>query len=62
MNERVVLHSDLNNCYASIETMLHPELQGKYVAVCGSTEDRLGHAVFLLRSNEAWQDARYSRQ
>ena len=26
--ERVVLHSDLNNCYASIECMLHPELRG----------------------------------
>ena len=42
MNGRVVLHSDLNNCYASIECMLHPELQGKYIAVCGSTEDRHG--------------------
>ena len=40
--ERVVLHSDLNNCYASIECMLHPELRGKYIAVCGSTEDRHG--------------------
>lgn len=40
--ERVVLHSDLNNCYASIECMLHPELRGKYIAVCGSTEDRQG--------------------
>ena len=40
MEGRVVLHSDLNNCYASIECMLHPELRGKYIAVCGSTEDR----------------------
>ena len=37
MEGRVVLHSDLNNCYASIECMLHPELRGKYIAVCGST-------------------------
>ena len=42
MGGRVVLHSDLNNCYASIECMLHPELRGKYIAVCGSTEDRHG--------------------
>ena len=43
--ERVVLHSDLNNCYASIECMLHPELRGKYIAVCGSTEDRHGDCI-----------------
>lgn len=34
--ERVILHSDLNNCYASIECMLHPELRGKYIAVCAA--------------------------
>ena len=51
MNERVVLHSDLNNCYASIETMLHPELRGKYVAVCGSTEDR--HGIVLAKNQLA---------
>lgn len=51
MNERVVLHSDLNNCYASIETMLHPELQGKYIAVCGSTEDR--HGIVLAKNQLA---------
>ena len=37
MAERIVLHSDLNNCYANIECVLHPELKGKYLAVCGST-------------------------
>ena len=42
MPERVVLHSDLNNCYASIECMLDPSLRGKYVAVCGNTEERHG--------------------
>ena len=31
MGGRVVLHSDLNNCYASIECMLHPELRGKFM-------------------------------
>ena len=51
MEGRVVLHSDLNNCYASIECMLHPELRGKYIAVCGSTEDDMGS--FLRRTN--WQ-------
>lgn len=49
--ERVVLHSDLNNCYASIECMLHPELRGKYIAVCGSTEDR--HGIVLAKNQLA---------
>lgn len=51
MGGRVVLHSDLNNCYASIECMLHPELQGKYIAVCGSTEDR--HGIVLAKNQLA---------
>ena len=51
MGGRVVLHSDLNNCYASIECMLHPELRGKYIAVCGSTEDR--HGIVLAKNQLA---------
>ena len=42
MSERVILHSDMNCFYASVEMMLNPELQGKAVAVCGSTENRHG--------------------
>ena len=35
--ERIVIHSDLNNFYASVERKLHPELLGVPVAVgpCG---------------------------
>lgn len=51
MARRVVLHSDLNNCYASIECMLHPELRGKYIAVCGSTEER--HGIVLAKNQLA---------
>lgn len=51
--ERVILHSDLNNCYASIECMLHPELRGKYIAVCGSTEER--HGIVLAKNQLAKQ-------
>ena len=51
MEHRVILHSDLNNCYASIECMLHPELRGKYIAVCGSTEDR--HGIVLAKNQLA---------
>jgi DNA polymerase-4 len=48
---RTILHSDLNSFYASVEIMLHPELRGKAVAVCGSTEDR--HGIVLAKSELA---------
>lgn len=51
MYERAILHSDMNCFYASVETMLHPELRGKAVAVCGSTEDR--HGIVLAKSELA---------
>lgn len=51
MAERVILHSDLNAFYASVEMMLNPSLRGKAVAVCGSTEDR--HGIVLAKSELA---------
>ena len=51
MEERAVLHSDLNSFYASVEMMLDPSLRGKAVAVCGSTEDRYG--IVLAKSDLA---------
>lgn len=50
-NERVILHSDMNSFYASVETMLDPSLKGKAVAVCGATEDR--HGIVLAKSELA---------
>lgn len=47
--ERVILHSDLNSFYASVEAMLDPSLKGKAVAVCGATEDR--HGIVLAKSD-----------
>ena len=49
--ERVILHSDLNACYASIECMLNPELRGKPVAVAGCVEDR--HGIVLAKNEIA---------
>lgn len=46
-----ILHSDLNSFYASVEMMLAPNLRGKAVAVCGSTEDR--HGIVLAKSESA---------
>ena len=51
MEERTILHSDLNSFYASVEMMLNPNLRGKAVAVCGSTEDR--HGIVLAKSDLA---------
>ena len=51
MNDRAILHSDMNSFYASVEMMLHPELQGRAVAVCGSTENR--HGIVLAKSELA---------
>ena len=51
--ERVILHSDLNNFFASVESVLNPELSGKPIAVCGSESDR--HGIVLAKSEEAKQ-------
>ena len=51
VNERAILHSDLNCFYASVEMMLDPSLRGKAVAVCGSTEER--HGIVLAKSELA---------
>ena len=45
---RVILHSDLNNFYASVECLYHPELHDKPVAVCGSQSTR--HGIVLAKN------------
>lgn len=40
--ERVILHCDLNNFYASVECLRHPELKGKPLAVSGNPKTRTG--------------------
>lgn len=49
--ERIIIHSDMNSCYASIECSLNTELKGKAVAVGGSKEDR--HGIILAKNEEA---------
>lgn len=49
--KRVILHSDMNNCYASIEIQRNPDLRGKTLVVGGSVEDR--HGIVLAKSMEA---------
>ena len=45
---RTILHSDLNNFYASVECLLDPSLDGFPVVVCGRVEDR--HGVVLAKN------------
>lgn len=47
----IILHSDLNNFYASVECVLNPSLSNEYVAVCGSEEDR--HGIVLAKNEKA---------
>ena len=49
--ERVILHSDLNNLFASVETVRNPELKGKPLIVCG--DPKLRHGVVLAKNEEA---------
>lgn len=49
--ERVILHSDLNNFFASAERAVDPSKKGKPLAVCGSKE--LRHGIVLAKSEEA---------
>ena len=48
---RMILHSDLNSFYASVEIMQQPHLKGQAVAVCGSADDR--HGIVLAKSERA---------
>ncbi|MBO5412073.1 MAG: DNA polymerase IV [Clostridia bacterium] len=49
--ERVILYSDLNNFFASVEIALHPELAGKPLIVCGDPKERRG--IVLAKSEQA---------
>ncbi|MDO5392135.1 MAG: DNA polymerase IV [Eubacteriales bacterium] len=45
--ERCILHSDMNNCYASIELLHRPEMRGTPLAVGGDPEAR--HGIVLAK-------------
>lgn len=45
---RVILHSDMNNFYASVECLYQPELRNKPVAVGGDVEAR--HGIVLAKN------------
>ena len=51
IKDRVILHCDANNFFASVSAKLHPEYKGKPIAVCGDPEKR--HGIVLAKSQEA---------
>ncbi len=51
--DRTILHCDLNNFYASVEQKLHPELDGRPIAVCGNPKMR--HGIVLAKNQLAKQ-------
>ena len=48
---RVILHLDLNNYYASVECLYRPEIRKFPVAVCGDIE--LRHGIVLSKNQKA---------
>lgn len=51
MSDKVILHCDLNNFFASVELLDKPELRDKPCAVCGSVEER--HGIVLAKNDVA---------
>ncbi|MEG1996659.1 MAG: DNA polymerase IV, partial [Oscillospiraceae bacterium] len=49
--EKIILHCDLNNFFASVECLDNPELKNYPVAVCGNTSER--HGIVLAKNELA---------
>lgn len=51
MKDRIILHSDLNNFFASVSLLFNPTLKNMPVAVCGDKENR--HGIVLAKNELA---------
>ena len=51
MGDRIVLHCDLNNFFASVSLLFNPTLKDLPVAVCGDKENR--HGIILAKNELA---------
>lgn len=49
--DKIILHIDMNNFFASVETLYHPEYKDVPMAVAGETEDR--HGIILAKNMHA---------
>lgn len=50
-NDRCILHCDLNNFFASVELLEHPELKG--VPVCVGGDEKARHGIVLAKNEHA---------
>ncbi len=50
-SDRVILHSDLNNFFASVEMLLDPTLNDVPMAICGNEKER--HGIVLAKNEKA---------
>ena len=63
LSERVILHSDMNCFYASVEMLHHPEFAGMPLAVGGDPEARHGivlTANYIAKRNKKREHFFYS--
>jgi len=51
VKDRIILHCDLNNFFASVSLLYNPTLKGFPVAVCGDKENR--HGIILAKNELA---------
>ncbi len=51
MGERIILHCDLNNFFASVSLLFSPTIKDLPVAICGSKEER--HGIVLAKNEVA---------
>ena len=51
MSDRIILHCDLNNFFASVSLLFNPTLVSMPVAVCGDAENR--HGIILAKNEIA---------
>ena len=51
--DRVILHSDINSCFANVELLYAPQLRGLPLAVCGDADAR--HGIVLSKDELAKQ-------
>lgn len=51
MKDRIILHCDLNNFFASVSLLFNPTLKGLPVAVCGDQKNR--HGIVLAKNEIA---------
>ena len=58
--ERVILHCDCNNFFASVELKKYPQYRGCPVAVCGSESER--HGIVLAKNDIAKKRGIYTTQ